>query len=217
MSTRVDQETRRRVLEAAAQLFAERGYQNVTIRDICAAADANVAAVNYYFHDKLGLYKAVIEMVADAMDRAKRDALETGEGRSAEDRLRTYISGFLSRVFEKDKKTSCIEGLIGREMAEPSPAFELIVKRGIIPHSQRLGDVIAELAGIPADDPRIRFCNASIQAQCLFYRSAEPVMRYMIPDLKITPQFIEKIAQQISDFSLAGIRALAQQPVEVKR
>jgi TetR/AcrR family transcriptional regulator, regulator of cefoperazone and chloramphenicol sensitivity len=216
MSSNDEHETRQRVLDAAARLFAERGFNNVTVRDICAAAEANVAAVNYYFRGKLGLYQAVIEMVADAMDRGKREALEAGGQGSAEDRLRAYISNFLARVFEKDSKYSWIESLISREMAEPTPAFEMIVKRGIIPHGQRLGAVIAELAGVAADDPRVMFCSASIQAQCLFYRSAEPVMRYMNPDLKFTPQFIEMLARQIADFSLAGIRSIAQQPTEVK-
>ena len=52
-----DQETRQRLLEAAARLFAARGFTHVTVREICNAANANVAAVNYHFGDKLGLYE----------------------------------------------------------------------------------------------------------------------------------------------------------------
>ncbi len=59
-TTTNDLETRERLLEAAAELFAERGYNHVTVRDICRAAGANVAAVNYYFRDKLGLYREVL-------------------------------------------------------------------------------------------------------------------------------------------------------------
>lgn len=55
--------TRERLLEAAEELFVERGYNHVTIRDICKTAGANVAAVNYYFRDKLGLYQEVLAKV----------------------------------------------------------------------------------------------------------------------------------------------------------
>ena len=53
--------TREKLLEAAGPIFANRGYQATTIREICAAAGANVAAINYHFGDKLGLYTEVLQ------------------------------------------------------------------------------------------------------------------------------------------------------------
>ena len=50
-----DRETRDRLLKASTRLFADRGFKHVTVREICRAARANVAAVNYHFGDKLGL------------------------------------------------------------------------------------------------------------------------------------------------------------------
>jgi len=55
------QETRDRILDAAEHLFAHRGYERATIRDIATSADANLAAVGYYFRGKENLYVAVIE------------------------------------------------------------------------------------------------------------------------------------------------------------
>ena len=73
-----DQETRQRVLEAAAHLFALRGFKKVTIRAICAAAHANVAAVNYHFGDKLGLYREVLEMAIAVMQQTTAAAARAG-------------------------------------------------------------------------------------------------------------------------------------------
>jgi AcrR family transcriptional regulator len=49
------------LLEVAGPIFADRGYQATTIREICAGAEANVAAINYHFGDKLGLYTEVLQ------------------------------------------------------------------------------------------------------------------------------------------------------------
>ena len=62
-----DTETRDRLLKAAERLFADRGFKKVTVRDICRAARANVAAVNYHFGDKLGLYREVLQSAIDGM------------------------------------------------------------------------------------------------------------------------------------------------------
>src|SRR5438094_6250621 len=93
-----DRETRERVLRTAARLFAERGFKKVTVRDICRAARANVAAVNYHFGDKQGLYREVLQMAIDVV-RATTDAgRKAGEGQPPREKLRRYFSVFLHRV-----------------------------------------------------------------------------------------------------------------------
>ena len=60
MAAPPDDRTRERLINAAGEVFAEQGFHATTIRDICTKADANVAAVNYHFRDKMGLYVAVL-------------------------------------------------------------------------------------------------------------------------------------------------------------
>ena len=68
-----DLETRARLLNAAARLFAEHGFARVTVRDICRKARANVAAVNYHFGGKDGLYQAVMRMAMETMQGTTDD------------------------------------------------------------------------------------------------------------------------------------------------
>ena len=212
-------ETRQRLLTVAAELFAEQGFNHVTVREICRVAEANLAAVNYHFRDKLGLYKEVVGMAADAMHRSKVDVIEAAERLAPEDRLRTYIRLTLHRLLGPEEE-SWMEKLIARELMDPTPALDLIVEKGIRPTSQRMGAMVAELLGTSLEDARVWHCFLSIQAQCLFYKSGKPIaVRMSPPGFKYTPEIIDGLAHHIAEFSLAGIRAIAAQrpqPMEGK-
>src|SRR5580698_4308795 len=58
---RDDQSTRERLLEVAGQVFAEKGFDRTTGKEICERAGINTAAVNYYYGGIEGLYAAVVE------------------------------------------------------------------------------------------------------------------------------------------------------------
>jgi hypothetical protein len=146
-------------------------------------------------------------MVADAMDRAKQEAMDAGAGGTPEEHLRNYIRHMVRRVMGEEK--NWLVDLIGREMAQPSPAFGLIVEKGILPSGQRVAQLVSEVSGLPAGDPRTQFCAGMVHAQCFFFSGAKPVLKYMDPKLEITAEYVDEIAGQIAEFSLAGIRALA--------
>ncbi|MEP7384360.1 MAG: TetR family transcriptional regulator, partial [Gemmatimonadota bacterium] len=82
-----DLATRERLLQRATALFAERGFEKVTVRDIVAAAGANVAAVNYHFAGKLGLYTEVIHRAIALMQTARDETRNALTGSSAAERL----------------------------------------------------------------------------------------------------------------------------------
>ena len=79
------QKTRERLLDAARRLFAERGYEAATVRDIAAAADLSTGAVFASFSDKADLFTEVI--IADYQQLSERMAAIDLEGCSARDAL----------------------------------------------------------------------------------------------------------------------------------
>jgi TetR/AcrR family transcriptional regulator, regulator of cefoperazone and chloramphenicol sensitivity len=211
-----DIETRQRILNVSAQLFAEHGFNHVTIRQICQAAEINIAAVNYHFRDKLGLYKEVVQMAADAMNRQKATVLDAVEPQPPEERLRNYIRLTLHHLLDPHQE-SWMEKLIARETIEPTPAIDLIIEKGIRPTVERNGRMMVELLGTSLDDPRVWQCFLSVQGQCLFYKMSMPVsMRMAPPGFQYTPEIIDTLAQHVYQFSLAGIRAIAAQPAPTK-
>ncbi len=95
-------DTHSRILYAASDVFVEKGFKGTTVRDICTAADANVAAVNYHFGDKKRLYGKVLTMWMN-------EFVETGEptkgitaDSSPEDRMRAYFRSELKGLCTYD-------------------------------------------------------------------------------------------------------------------
>ena len=114
-----DRETRDRLLRTAARLFAERGFRKVTVREICRAARANVAAVNYHFGDKLGLYREVLQLATDVLQATTDAARQAGEGCSADEKLRRFVHVHLRRML--GERDDWFPRLINREVADPTP------------------------------------------------------------------------------------------------
>src|SRR5262245_16256455 len=117
--------TKARLLEAAGEEFAEKGFDAARIRSICRRAGANLAAVNYHFGDKEQLYTAaVLEAHRCGTEMPPEAALR--EGTPAE-QLRLYIHFFLTHVVAMNRqKGSWHHALILREMLEPTAALEML-------------------------------------------------------------------------------------------
>ncbi len=206
-----DHETRQRLLDAAARLFAERGFQDVTVRDICGQAGANVAAVNYYFRDKSGLYQEVIQQIIGFMQQMMERAHAAGPNKSAEERLRHYIRTYLQHILQGGDE--CWQGmLMAREMTDPTPGLDLIFQQAIRPNSERVRALISELMGRPISDELVGMCVGSVQTQ--MFGLANPIAKRFIPHF--TPEVIDQIAEHIVRFSLGGIRAISDSATEAR-
>jgi TetR/AcrR family transcriptional regulator, regulator of cefoperazone and chloramphenicol sensitivity len=196
--------TRARIRETAEQLFAERGLRRVTVRDISRAAGVNVAAVNYHFGDKLGLYQEVVQVAIDAMRGTTETARRAGEGLPPEERLRVFVATLVGRLLAGGPRT--VHRLVQREMGDPTPALERIVEEGVRPRLQYLAGLVAEILGCPPSDGRVRRCVSSIQAQAL---AVVPNAIGARLGFAPAPADAEAIAEHITAFSLGGLRGLA--------
>jgi hypothetical protein len=66
-------------------------------------------------------------------------------------------------------------------------------------------ELIGGMIGLPADDDKTRMCAVSVMGQILVYIFARPLLAGVWPELKMTPEQIDRIADHIADFSLAYI------------
>jgi AcrR family transcriptional regulator len=212
--------TRERLVEAAGRVFAERGYYSTTVRQICRKAGVNVAAVNYHFGDKLGLYTEVLERsVRAAQIEAVRNALD--QNAPPEDILRTVIRTRLRGVCRGDLPDWHFR-LMVHELAQPTPALTRLMKKVSRPIYARLLDLIGKLIALPPTDQETRLCANSIMGQIFLYVLGGPLLARVWPELKMTSEQVERIADHIADFSLAylreaGSKALSSHPAETAR
>ncbi len=206
-------ETRQRLLDAAAEVFVEHGFRGATVRDICTRAGANVAAVNYHFRDKDGLYSAVLQHGLALALRQHPPDRGVSDTAPPEERLHVFIRSFLHRLLESGSHTLHAR-LMVREMIEPTGALEVVVREHIRPLAGRLHGILRELLGSGATDEQMRHAAMSIVGQCCFYRHAEQVIAKLFPEQRHTPAAIQRLADHVTRFSLAGLKACAAEQRE---
>lgn len=201
--TEAQDPTRAKLIEAAAEVFAEHGFHAATVREICARAGANVASVNYYFGDKVELYEQVlIEAVRKVHDRPVFEGLLSLDPPEA---LRRAIRIILGRVCSPNR-TNLTMRLMLHEMTQPTPGLARVVGEVIAPNYAMLRRLIARFIGHDPDHEQTRLCAHSIIGQILHYAQSRPVITHLWPDLKLDEAALDKIAQHIADFSLAYLK-----------
>jgi AcrR family transcriptional regulator len=203
--------TRERVLEVATRLFAESGFKRVTVRAICHEARANVAAVNYHFRDKLGLYTEVLGQAVAVMRETTEAAARGAEGRPATDQLRAYIRIVSERLFAHGCD-SWLHQLINREMADPTPLVSTLVDGGMRPRLELLSRIVGSLLARSPDDPAVMMCVCSIHSQIVMFRPS-PISDHIRARFNLPVLTPELVADHISAFTLAGLDAFNATPV----
>ena len=202
--------TREKLIAAAGEVFAERGFQSATVREICQRAGANVAAVNYYFRDKLGLYTEVLrESICANQGEIMQEAIT--QAKSPEEALRLFISGFLRRIYAGDRPAWNFR-IMAHEMAQSTPALGHVIDEVLRPRYNQLRGIIGSILHLSPDHPTARLCAHSVIGQVVHYVHGRPVLAVLWPELQLTrPEDRELVANHITDFTLRNLRALARQ------
>jgi AcrR family transcriptional regulator len=163
-----------------------------------------VAAVNYHFRDKMGLYREVLEDAARIVTDMTAEAARAGEGLPPEERFREYIRIHVRHMFKAGPRNR-LQQLMHRELQEPTAMLTSIIDRVWKPRFEYLGSIIADLLSLPPDDPRVIRSTLSIHAQIVLFkpnpahdRMGRSVKRIFVPD---------DVANHIVAFSLAGLEA----------
>lgn len=129
------------ILEAAARLFSERGYSNVSIRDVCKEAKTTPPMIYYYFKDKKRLFEAAVSYrvsMKEFISRLQKQVNAKDPAKGVEAFIRIYLSSFPTEAFEPGLYLSESARLdrvsasrISEQLDEVHNVAESIVRRGI--------------------------------------------------------------------------------------
>jgi AcrR family transcriptional regulator len=207
--------TREKLIESAGQVFAEVGFHDATVRQICARTGANVAAVNYHFGDKLGLYTEVLTSSVLAQQGA---AINSSMAHPADPRaaLRAFICEWF-RTIQGDGRRAWLTRLMAHEMRQPTPALDRVAE-AMGGNYLRLRTLVGKLIGRGPNDARTRLCVHSVVGQLLHYVTARPMLARLWPDLNLDDERQRHaVADHIVAFSLAGMESMARLKPERSR
>jgi AcrR family transcriptional regulator len=197
-------DTRCKLLAAAGEVFADRGFHKATVREITDRAGVNVAAINYHFRDKAELYRAVFNECQCSAQAVVEPVVPPDA--TPEDRLRYFLDSFLHRLLNPNRPKW--HGLLmAREMTEPTAALDMLVETSMRPRSLELFRIITELTQGRLSQDRVWMLGFSVVSQCLFYLHDRPLIERLYPNFATQPPTIEQLVEHIHAFSLAAIRA----------
>lgn len=209
-------ETRLKLLTAASAVFAERGFHAATVREICSRANVNVALVNYHFGDKLELYTEVLRWAVKDPERLQQLHDLLAQNEEPEVLLRKMIGLMLDTMIKRRQRGPLHMRLMLHELARPTPAIARVVDESVKPLHDRLCVLLGQFLNLPPDDAKTRLCAQSIIGQLIHYAHHSPVIARLWPELKMTPEQQEVVANHVADFSLSYLRSLRNEQDSVR-
>lgn len=195
-------QARNRILAVALNLFVAKGYHNTSVRDIAGEANANTAAIRYYFGDKVGLYRAALyEPVREKMNDESAPFDEAGL--SIEASMLRFTRSRLLPLGQGETIMLCVR-LRMRESFEPTGLLD--DERYKAEQEQRLLRVLERALGVPTGDADLLALAFSIRALVAYsYLSREQICK-ADPHLFDSPEGLDAWAQRMADYACAMIR-----------
>ncbi|MFH0878449.1 MAG: CerR family C-terminal domain-containing protein [Lentisphaerota bacterium] len=188
-----------RILNVAMEQFAKNGYAGTSIRQICDAAEVNVASVNYYFRSKELLYhdvfRTLFEDFGKPLERIPDKIHDAASWRAA---LLEYIASILRMITNDNPPFVWVSRLIALERTSPSSVcpllFDSFFKRG--------HDSLEKMLrmGLPADvdSATLMIWTTSVMSQFMvFLHRSPPWNELIIPQTISRDEWIDRTVQHI--------------------
>ncbi len=202
--------TRRRLLDAAEQLFSTRGFEETSVRQLTTAAGCNLAAVNYHFGGKEKLYVEMFRRRLHEMRERRIDSIQAALVRkraSLESVLRAFISSFLEPLADLDhSRRMCT--LYNFELLKRRLPKGMFFREMILPVQEAMSEAFDRVCPKLSKDQRV-VCMNSVVGQIL--HTLEARRMYADAGLPCPMDDTAAIVEHMVKFSAAGIRRIAKQ------
>lgn len=195
--------TQKKILQAAALVFSERGYRGTSVRMICSKANVNVAAVNYYFCSKENLYFEVHRYVFREASSKLSWIVEDPPVITDLDRwcaeLKRVSLILLQAAMRNDRNSICQRRLLAQELGQPSRCLPLLLETFYSPLHKYMAKFFQPM--LPdLDDCQLRLWVFLVTTPLMsYFRLVPPWETYVVPENLTPDQWIEMTAQHLVD------------------
>lgn len=202
MQNSIDLDIKEKILDVAMRLFAQKGYEATTIREICSKSGAYQLSINYHFNGKENLYKEVLLKAFKLCDKEK--LINEIKNLPPEQKLRKIINNDLKKMFCNDDR-----GLLSKILFWEYPNFSQILKDFIddvlLPIRKFEISIFAEMAP-DKDEIAWRYYVFSMLSQMVaFYQN--PTMREKFFNMEEpNEKELEIVTDLICNSLIAGIK-----------
>ena len=198
--------TPERLVAAAERLFAERGFNGVSVREIAAAAAVNPASVGYYFRGKEGLLAEVYRRHCRPMNEERFRLLAAARERARPPPLAAVLEAFIRPALKlTGDATTPVTRLRAVLAAENSELLDKLVAENFDRSSRRFVDALAEcLPHLARDDIYWRF---HFLLGTVYYTAAGPHRIRTLSQGRCDPAASEAVIRELVPFLSAGLSA----------
>jgi AcrR family transcriptional regulator len=202
-----------RLLDSAEELFCEHGFEGTSIRDIAAAADCNIASVNYYFGGKQQLYEQVwrrhLIPMRDARNESIERILQKEPKTKLENLIKSFANAFVGSILDVSK-TSRLGKLMAREYINRHLPVKMFIDEVIAPTIAAMQKALEQTCP-KLDESKVPLIVFSLLGQLVHLVHVRAIFDEGSNDASLeTFDFAEAI-DHIVKFSSAGIRAYVKE------
>jgi AcrR family transcriptional regulator len=205
------QGTREHLLEAAGQVFAEKGFERSTAKEISERAGVNTAAVNYYFGGIEALYDAVLEEARNRIfsDQAIGSAIA---GKTDPKAKLEAVFGLVVQTLLGPVSSSWVLRVLGRDLVTPTAASDAAKEKLILPRALILKRFVAEFVDLPEDHPSVaRACISVMAPFCMLILSDRRRIKRALPSVGLGSDDAPDMARHLVQFAIAGLEAIGRE------
>ena len=205
------EDTHDRILSTAQKLFADKGFDATSVRDITTEAGCNVASVNYHFGGKDKLYLETFRSMLTVLRDRRLEMMGELMARQPSPSLEEFVETFAVIMIEPlvgDSRGRMFLNLVSREMIAPRLPQGVLLEEFFEPMMERATAALARV-GPALDEASARLCVMSLVGQLLHSLKAHHLLSDLGRSDVMPMQHSEQMAHFVR-FSVGGIRACAE-------
>ncbi len=198
--------TRDRLLAAAVAIFAERGYRDATVADVCKAANANIAAVNYHFDSKENLFRHVLREAFHCANAIYPIQGNLPPDADPELRLHAFMSALIRRNFDAGPAGHFNRIMLHHGTREYAPD-ELVCSEVAALEGDTLNEILTAILRTRSKEI-LGLGKLNVIGLCVFPRIAHRLRNHLFPEEDTRPASLKRYIDRQHAFAIAGLQAL---------